>query len=281
MHLTDVWDPARLLAIMTEHRLACGSGATYFLTSLLDHPDRTDDHLELMHFIGLGGPPCRWPWPSGPPPWGCPWCGCTGPPSTRRSPAATTPTPNTSGWPPTAGPSRGWRSDCSTTPAGRSARRAARGDLVTGTRLLHGLHRPGAHRSPVRRRRLVPDRGRRRAGPGRIPQHHRPEEGRHHPRGRERQRRGGRGAARDRRRRGGGGRGRRTPPPPGRAGLRLRPPRPRRRAGRPRPGPRDAWRPPAWPVRSGPNRCCVIDELPRTPSGKVKKEELRRRLRQE
>ncbi|MGA2837497.1 MAG: AMP-binding protein [Acidimicrobiales bacterium] len=55
VHLADVWDPGRLLAIMSEHRLACGSGATYFLTSLLDHPDRTDDHLGLMHFIGLGG----------------------------------------------------------------------------------------------------------------------------------------------------------------------------------------------------------------------------------
>jgi acyl-CoA synthetase (AMP-forming)/AMP-acid ligase II len=55
VHLTDVWDPPRLLAIMHEHQLACGSGATYFLTSLLDHPDRTDEHLELMHFIGLGG----------------------------------------------------------------------------------------------------------------------------------------------------------------------------------------------------------------------------------
>ena len=55
VHLADVWDPPHLLAIMSEYRLACGSGATYFLTSLLDHPDRTDDHLELMHFIGLGG----------------------------------------------------------------------------------------------------------------------------------------------------------------------------------------------------------------------------------
>jgi len=55
VHLADVWDPPRLLATMTEYRLACGSGATYFLTSLLDHPDRTDDHLDLMHFIGLGG----------------------------------------------------------------------------------------------------------------------------------------------------------------------------------------------------------------------------------
>ena len=55
VHLADVWDPPHLLALMIEFRLACGSGATYFLTSLLDHPDRTDEHLELMHFIGLGG----------------------------------------------------------------------------------------------------------------------------------------------------------------------------------------------------------------------------------
>jgi acyl-CoA synthetase (AMP-forming)/AMP-acid ligase II len=55
VHLVDEWDPPRLLAIMAEHRLACGSGATYFLTSLLDHPDRTDDHLELMAHVGLGG----------------------------------------------------------------------------------------------------------------------------------------------------------------------------------------------------------------------------------
>jgi len=30
-------------------------GATYFLTSLLDHPDFTDEHLALMPFAGLGG----------------------------------------------------------------------------------------------------------------------------------------------------------------------------------------------------------------------------------
>ncbi len=55
VHLVDVWDPPRLLAIMDEHSLGCGSGATYFLTSLLDHPDRTGRHTELMHFVGLGG----------------------------------------------------------------------------------------------------------------------------------------------------------------------------------------------------------------------------------
>ena len=32
-----------------------GGGATYFLTSLLDHPDFTPEHLALMPFAGLGG----------------------------------------------------------------------------------------------------------------------------------------------------------------------------------------------------------------------------------
>ena len=41
INLIDVWDPGAVLAVMLEDRLACGSGATYFLTSLLDHPDRT------------------------------------------------------------------------------------------------------------------------------------------------------------------------------------------------------------------------------------------------
>jgi acyl-CoA synthetase (AMP-forming)/AMP-acid ligase II len=55
VHLIDVWDPPRILQLMLEHRLSCGSGATFFLTSLLDHPDRTDEHLELMRHTGLGG----------------------------------------------------------------------------------------------------------------------------------------------------------------------------------------------------------------------------------
>jgi acyl-CoA synthetase (AMP-forming)/AMP-acid ligase II len=55
IHLTDIWDPGRVLALMAEHNLASGSGATFFLTSLLDHPDRTDRHLELMAHVGLGG----------------------------------------------------------------------------------------------------------------------------------------------------------------------------------------------------------------------------------
>jgi acyl-CoA synthetase (AMP-forming)/AMP-acid ligase II len=40
---------------MLEEGLSVGGGATYFLTSLLDHPDFTAEHLALMPFAGLGG----------------------------------------------------------------------------------------------------------------------------------------------------------------------------------------------------------------------------------
>lgn len=55
VHLIDVWDPAEILRIMKEDGLGVSGGATYFLTSLLDHPDFTDEHLALMPFAGLGG----------------------------------------------------------------------------------------------------------------------------------------------------------------------------------------------------------------------------------
>jgi acyl-CoA synthetase (AMP-forming)/AMP-acid ligase II len=55
IHMIDVWDPPRVLDAMIEDELLAGSGATYFLTSLLDHPSFTDKHLALMAHIGLGG----------------------------------------------------------------------------------------------------------------------------------------------------------------------------------------------------------------------------------
>ncbi len=57
IQLIDVWDPKRVLEIMLEADLSAGSGATYFLTSLLDHPDFEPRHLERMPNIGLGGAP--------------------------------------------------------------------------------------------------------------------------------------------------------------------------------------------------------------------------------
>jgi acyl-CoA synthetase (AMP-forming)/AMP-acid ligase II len=56
IHLVDVWDPGRVLATMLAEGLSAGQGATFFLTSLLDHPDFDPAlHAKLMPFIGLGG----------------------------------------------------------------------------------------------------------------------------------------------------------------------------------------------------------------------------------
>ncbi|MDT3439201.1 MULTISPECIES: AMP-binding protein [unclassified Pseudofrankia] len=55
VHLIDVWDPARVLSTILTWGLAAGTGSTFFLTSLLDHPDLTNDHLSLMRNVGLGG----------------------------------------------------------------------------------------------------------------------------------------------------------------------------------------------------------------------------------
>jgi acyl-CoA synthetase len=55
IHLIDQWVPRDVLAAMLEDDLSSGTGATFFLTSLLDDPGITDRHLELMHHMGLGG----------------------------------------------------------------------------------------------------------------------------------------------------------------------------------------------------------------------------------
>ena len=56
IHLIDVWDPGRVLQAMLDDGLSAGQGSTFFLTSLLDHPDYdVERHVPLMPFIGLGG----------------------------------------------------------------------------------------------------------------------------------------------------------------------------------------------------------------------------------
>ncbi|MEU6261333.1 AMP-binding protein [Streptomyces sp. NPDC047043] len=55
VNLTDVWDPGQALELMTRHELNIGGGAPYYVTSLLDHPDFTVDHLRHMRHAGLGG----------------------------------------------------------------------------------------------------------------------------------------------------------------------------------------------------------------------------------
>ncbi len=57
VNLVDVWDPEEILRLMLEEDLGVSGGATYFLTSLLDHPHFTDEHLKMIPFAGLGGSP--------------------------------------------------------------------------------------------------------------------------------------------------------------------------------------------------------------------------------
>jgi acyl-CoA synthetase (AMP-forming)/AMP-acid ligase II len=57
LHLIDRWDPARVLPIMLEADIGAGTGAPVFLASLLDHEAFTPEHARRMRRIGLGGAP--------------------------------------------------------------------------------------------------------------------------------------------------------------------------------------------------------------------------------
>jgi acyl-CoA synthetase len=57
VHLLDQWDPGRVLELMLAENLRAGGGVPYFLTSLLDHPSFTEKHLELLKYQGMGGAP--------------------------------------------------------------------------------------------------------------------------------------------------------------------------------------------------------------------------------
>ena len=53
--LVDVWDPGKVLDLMKSDGMSIGGGPPYFVTSLLDHPDCTDEHRRLFTTVGLGG----------------------------------------------------------------------------------------------------------------------------------------------------------------------------------------------------------------------------------
>ena len=57
IYMIDGWDPPTVLEAMVEEQIAAGSGSTYFFTSLLDCPGFGPEHVELMRFVGLGGSP--------------------------------------------------------------------------------------------------------------------------------------------------------------------------------------------------------------------------------
>ncbi|MEE3849487.1 AMP-binding protein [Gordonia sp. LSe1-13] len=53
--LCDEWDPKLVIGLMDSDGVGFGGGPTYFVTSLLDHPDFRRDHLRYLKYIGLGG----------------------------------------------------------------------------------------------------------------------------------------------------------------------------------------------------------------------------------
>jgi acyl-CoA synthetase len=57
VHLIDRWDPAHALEVMLEAGIGAGTGASVFLASLLDHPGFTPAHAAKMERVGLGGAP--------------------------------------------------------------------------------------------------------------------------------------------------------------------------------------------------------------------------------
>ncbi|MEJ2337063.1 MAG: AMP-binding protein [Gemmatimonadales bacterium] len=57
IHFIDAWDPGRVLDAVLEADVSAGFGSTYFLTSLLDHPSFGPEHARRMERVGLGGAP--------------------------------------------------------------------------------------------------------------------------------------------------------------------------------------------------------------------------------
>jgi acyl-CoA synthetase len=57
IHLIDRWDPTRVLQIMLDADIGAGTGASVFLASVIDHPDFTPEHAARIRRVGLGGAP--------------------------------------------------------------------------------------------------------------------------------------------------------------------------------------------------------------------------------
>jgi acyl-CoA synthetase len=53
--LCDVWDPGEVLKLIERVGLSIGGGPPYFVTSVLDHPDCTAEHMRHFTTVGLGG----------------------------------------------------------------------------------------------------------------------------------------------------------------------------------------------------------------------------------
>ncbi|MEU8896072.1 AMP-binding protein [Nocardia sp. NPDC048505] len=55
--LVDRWDPPLILELMRTHGSTVGGGVPYYMTSLIDHPSFTPEHLRHLRYAGMGGAP--------------------------------------------------------------------------------------------------------------------------------------------------------------------------------------------------------------------------------
>ncbi len=55
VNLVDTWNPQQILDLMISHGITVGGGVPYYLTSLIDHPNFTPEHLLHMKYAGMGG----------------------------------------------------------------------------------------------------------------------------------------------------------------------------------------------------------------------------------
>ena len=159
IHLIDVWDPAAVLAAMVEDDLTAGSGATFFLLSLLDAPrlraraPRADAVHRARRRAGAARPS-----PNGPAALGISIVRAV---RLHRAPVDhrghARPARREADQHRRAADAR--RGD----PAGRRRRRDPGQPARSCRGPVRGLHRPGADRGRRRRRRLVRHRRRRRA----------------------------------------------------------------------------------------------------------------------
>ncbi len=53
--LCDVWDPGQVLKLIETYGLSIGGGPPYFVTSLMDHPDCSAEHMSHFKTVGFGG----------------------------------------------------------------------------------------------------------------------------------------------------------------------------------------------------------------------------------
>ena len=160
---------------MGTYELGVSGGATFFLTSLLDHPDCTPHHVALIPYMGLGGSVIPVPVAER-----AAALGISLYPRVRQHRA---PVDHHHARRRTAGEAAAHRRRGDARRRDPPRRRGR--DHQPRPRPLHGVHRPGAHRGAVRRRRLVPHRRRRGRRRRRLLHDHRPHLRRHHPRRRE------------------------------------------------------------------------------------------------